>query len=883
MNVADNITDLAQLLKEKYFNLKTILLRAFSALYNKVKTKRLQPTLHTGRFLRSKLLIIALVTSAASWAQGGLDSPVNYQARDSIVADFKEQIVRLYGEATVEYTDFTLAADYIEIDLRKKEVIATYTTSDTTDSLIGKPVFMAGDEEGLCEYIKYNFDTKTGYIREVRGQQDEGYIHMAEAKYHPNEEIHLKDGKFTTCDKEKPHYHFRLTRAIVVPDKRIVTGPVYMKLFKIPMPLAAPFAMFPNSEERKNGIILPSYGRTPQYGFGLQNLGWYMPLGEMWDTRIYGTIYSTGRFGLENVTAYYKKYKLRGEFGVKFEQFRGRFYDTTVVNKWTVRWKHSQDAKAHPSIRFNTDINFKSDNNGKTSLQPVNGEYFDNQFNSAVNVSKTWRAGQFSGTGSVKASLQQNSVSKLYSLDLPSFNLSVARFDLGVLRGNSPGESFLDKITVTYSMNARNMIQAPDSLFTKDYYNMISDFALNGVQHNTVLQSNLQLFRGRMTFTPNVTYKELWNFQYADQLWNPVAEKVDTVKQNGFLSSREISGRAGIVTNFYGYYKMLGKKKIRFRHVASPNVSISFRPDIGLWQPVQTDTTGTSRYYSPFQNSLYKEPGYGNSAVMQFGVTNILEMKRKNQRDTVNNSDKTNKLIDALSFDANYDFLKDTSKLSDISIQFRTAKFLKVFNFQSSAVHSPYAHNSEGKALQNYAWQTGQGIGRMKTGTVAVTANFTNKAGRNKQKENDSLTSNNAVQNAFATMNKPDFSIPWQLNLSYNLNYTRSSIKVAGLWVDTSRLVQTLRADGDFNINKKWKVGVIAAYDLQAGAFTNYNISLWRDLHCWEATLLVGQIGKWAPDGNWQSTNITFLFRVNIKASMFQDIKLEFNQPPFFN
>ena len=55
-----------------------------------------------------------------------------------------------------------------------------------------------------------------------------------------------------------------------------------MKLFKIPLPLAAPFAFLPNSDSRKHGIIIPSLGNAGKYGFGVQNLGYYIPLGDYW-------------------------------------------------------------------------------------------------------------------------------------------------------------------------------------------------------------------------------------------------------------------------------------------------------------------------------------------------------------------------------------------------------------------------------------------------------------------------------------------------------------------------------------------------------------------------------------------------------------------------
>ncbi|NQZ69663.1 MAG: LPS-assembly protein LptD, partial [Lentisphaeria bacterium] len=218
------------------------------------------------------MLIIACFFFSSGYSQGGLNSLVKYEAKDSIVANIPKQTVKLYGEAIVEFEDILVTADIIEINLTTNEVIATFSL-DSLGNPVGKPVFTSAGEESKCDYIKYNFNTKKGYIKEVRSQQGGGYIHMAESKIHPNEEIHLRDGKFTTCDADTPHYHFKLTKAIIVPEKRIVTGPVYMKLFKIPLPLAAPFAFLPNSDSRKHGIIIPSLGNAGKYGFGIQNLG----------------------------------------------------------------------------------------------------------------------------------------------------------------------------------------------------------------------------------------------------------------------------------------------------------------------------------------------------------------------------------------------------------------------------------------------------------------------------------------------------------------------------------------------------------------------------------------------------------------------------------
>lgn len=831
------------------------------------------------------LLIITLFASNYSLGQNksgttngtGLNSPVNYEARDSIVVNLPDQFIRLYGEARVTYEDIDLSADLIEIDMNSNEVIATYTL-DSLGNKVGKPLFNLAGETSECDYIKYNFDTKKGFIKEVRMTQGEGYIHMEKSKVQPNEEIHFRNGKFTTCDKEEPHFHFNLSRAIVVPDKRIVTGPVYMEILNVPTPLAAPFGFFPNSETKKAGIILPQFQNSNRYGFGLENLGYYVPLGAYWETYFYGSIFTTGSWALSNTTNYYQKYKYRGGFGLKFEQFRGKFYDTTpTLNKWTVNWNHVQDPKAHPTLKFSTNINFVSDNNAQTSLDAINSNYFNNTFNSSVNVTKSWRTTRFNGTMGLQSSLQQNSQSGNYSLELPRYNLSVGRFDLGVFRKNPIGEKFYEKINVTYNLNARNFIQAPDSIFNPNDIGLVGGYARNGIEQKIVTQANLRFSKGRFTFTPSINYREIWNFQSEGREWNPTDQKVDTTDFTGFKSSRDIAVTGNLLTNIYGYYKFKGNRGMKFRHVASPSISGTFQPDIGLYESIQIDTLGTERYYSPFNQSLYREAAHGTSGRINFNLNNTLEMKIKDKLDTVNGTFKAYKLVDAFSIRGGYDFLRDSMKLDNFTLAFRTSRFFNIFSFQSSGTLSPYAWvDSTGVTQSTYAWQADKGIGRLTTGTGVLNVNFTNKKGREKQKE----AAENAKDSApdTETVTNPQFknySVPWVLNLSYNINYNRRPLSDGfGSIVDSFTVVQTIRGDGNINLNDKWKIDFVANYSFEDKFITNFNIGLWRDLHCWQTSILYQQIGRMFPGPDLKS-NWAILFKIGVKASMFQDIKYD--------
>ena len=107
----------------------------------------------------------------------------------------------------------------------------------------------------------------------------------------------------------------------MIPYEKVVSGPLYMKFRKIPTPLALPFAWFPIKRDlRSHGILLPSYGDGGPLGFFLKDLGYYIPLGKHWDTRILGDIYSGGSWTVRNISQYNYRYKSSGNFEFSYNR-----------------------------------------------------------------------------------------------------------------------------------------------------------------------------------------------------------------------------------------------------------------------------------------------------------------------------------------------------------------------------------------------------------------------------------------------------------------------------------------------------------------------------------------------------------------------------------
>ena len=173
----------------------------------------------------------------------------------------------LTGEAQVVSGTMTLRAHRIVLDLEAGEVCA-FGKRDSTGAWVGRPEFNDGPQSFSQDQLCYNFETGKGLSRHAVTTEQDIVFHADRAKRQPDETVHVRDGKFTTCDADNPHFHFHLTKAIMVPNEKVVSGPLYLKFRKIPTPLALPFGWFPLQREKQSqGVLLPGYGDGGDLGF----------------------------------------------------------------------------------------------------------------------------------------------------------------------------------------------------------------------------------------------------------------------------------------------------------------------------------------------------------------------------------------------------------------------------------------------------------------------------------------------------------------------------------------------------------------------------------------------------------------------------------------
>ncbi len=813
-----------------------------------------------------------------------LEDPIFYSARDSIYTDLKNKQVHLFGEASVDNGQINMTAGYILIDLDANEITATYAY-DADSNEVEFPQFTDGADVIDANTIRYNFDTKKGYIEEVAIQQDENFLYMGVAKVQPNKHVHFRKGRFTTCNLKEPHYHFQLSKAVLVPEKRIATGPMNLWISGVPTPIGLPFSIIPQSEERTKGLLFPQFVPTSQYGFGFQDLGYYLPINDYLQMSFYGTLYSRGSWGLRNQTDYNKLYKWRGNFNLGFQQFRSGFPTNSSANKLTVGWNHTKDAKSSPYWGFNARVNFISDNNSQNNLDPINPTYFNNTFTSDINLTRTFPSKPISA--GAKLSLRQNSVTQNISLTSPVVNVNVTRFFpfKKLVKGTRGFRAAIARFGMTYSFEGQNRATFGDSLIQQRDYSTLGDQFFNGIDQRVTAQTTIGMFKNTWKLSPSVQYGNKINFQQTSRTYSASDSLIrDTLGSAGLLNgmSHSLSANAQLTTVVYTYYKFIGKKQPLLRHVLTPSFTFSYRPNLN---PIDTalyeDGTnylvnGDPLLYSRFENSLYSIGQTNDQALLSFGFNNTFELKRKSDKDTLTGFKKT-RIIDAFSITGNYDFLKDTAGLSNIGMNLRISP-AKWVNFVGTASFSPYSWiDSSGATTGYYAiGADGNGkLGRFMNVSLATTFTFTSKEGRKELENSVTDIARNWNADFEYFLLHPEyvinFNIPWKVSLSHVYGLTRNTNKSTDN-PDLYANIQTLMVNGDVSITKRWKLATIMNLDLKELDITNARYTLTRDMHCWALSF------TWTPIGG----NKSFLFSIRNTSSLFQDAKIDIRKPPAF-
>lgn len=827
-------------------------------------------------------------TIVAYSSQLGLDANVDYESKDSIRFNMITSEVYMYGDAKIKYDKIDLDAEFIKINFSTNELIAE-GVKDSLGKLIGNPIFTQEDKAYNSKYMKYNYVTKKGYIKDVITEEGEGFLHGKEIMKLANDEINLKFGSFTTCtNEEHPHFEFRFNKSKVIPGKKIITGPAYLVIEGVSTPLVVPFGMFPNKTGQRSGIVMPTYGESANRGFFLENGGYYWAINDYFTFKITGDIYSRGSWAVKPVFNYKKRYKFQGSLDLSYAINKTGADNEDVSKDFSIRWSHSQDAKARPNSRFSANVNIVS---RKANLfNPISTQDFlSSTFSSSVSY-QTTIAKKFKL--SANASHSQNTQTKKVTMSLPDISLSADRFYPFRKKGKAGALKWYDNISMNYSMNARNTVSIADSLlFKPEMFSQIK----NGIKHSIPISSTVKILKN-FNLTTSAQFTDRMYFNRNEKHWVTATDEngenagylqTDTVP--GFYNLIDFGFSANLQTKIYGQ-KNFEKGALRaIRHVITPSVGFSYTPDFsedgwGYYDYYYTNDDHTdSTQYSYYSNQIYGAPSNRESGNINFRIDNNLEIKVRSKKDTINGLKKI-AIIDQFSISTSYDMVKDSMNWAPIRMSGRT-KLFKKLDLNYSSTWSAYAADSTGKSIMQSEWKVNKKLLRLTNTSWRFGMSFsiksktkqssTDRAGEAEVKElsNEGVmkrTSEFGTPAELRTINENpdqyvDWNIPWTLNIRYNFNYS-SGITYEGMEkIKTSTIVQTLGFDGNISLTPKWKLEFRSGYDFKTGKISYTDFRILRDLHCWTMNF------SWVPFGARKSWS----FSLQVKASVLQDLKLD--------
>ncbi len=771
------------------------------------------------------------------------------KAKDSIVFYPHQKITILYNQAEVETKQETgeiirLTAGNIEINEETK-IFTAQGIIDSTGKIESTPVFTEGNNKIEAEKIAYNIQTNKGKIWNAYTTESNMIVYGNEIKKDDKDILYLKNLRCIPCEYKDAQTFFVATKAKVIPNDKIVTGPLYLQIAGIPTPLFLPFGYFPNTKSSTSGFLMPFVGNSPSQGYFLRDGGFYWAISEKTDLFLRGDIYTNGSWGIRALSNYYFIYKAQGTFMVGYSEYylgdRDIPQQAQKTKSYNVQWKHFQDTKLNPSVRFSADVNYNA--NRFNRYNAINtGQYLNNVFMSNIAFSKNIKAGIIS----LNFTHSQNTQTHSAELNFPQLTVNINRFFPFNLNINKPS-NVLTRLGMSYVLESKINVKGTDTTLFEG--KTFSNRMRTGIRQSLPINTTFNLLK-YITITPGANLSLV---SYPNSIRKSIQNnvlKIDTVQQwiHGFDFNANVSASFKVYTDVF-----FNKGKIKqLRYQLIPTFSYVYRPDITQswgYQKSYYDSTGKEYQYSVFENSLYGGPSIGKQNLLTFNLNNNIEAKIKTKTDT-GIIYKKNTLLQNLGISGSYNFAADSFKLSNITFSARN-KLGKFFDFLINVVGDPYYYDkSSNRRFNRYlAEQTGQ---LLRCTSLNFALNGAIGSGDLAQlKPQVPQYSNSAERNS----NAPD--LPWRISMNYNLNINLNN-------PSTPSITQAVFTGIDWTMTKYWKIGTSVNYDIKNKKFNYSSVDIKRDLKCWEASI------RWVPFGQLRS----YMFSLNLKHSMLSEFKI---------
>jgi lipopolysaccharide export system protein LptA len=846
--------------------------------------------------------------------RSGVDTLVNYSG-DNIDFDVIRRVTVLTGNAVITYKDMRLEAERIEVDWDRQILIASgmpdtfYLDSERTEidtvMVTGRPHFVQANEDFTGDEIAYNLKTKIGRVRGGSTTYEDGYYYGRQFKRLDEKIISVTGGQFTTCESDTPHYHFAAKDLKVTVGKRVIARPVILYFEDVPC-LAAPYGIFPQQHGRTSGILIPTWGESASQGRFLRDLGYYWAISDYMDAR--GSVDYFERFGFlgRGNFRYTKRYALNGNLDFDFNTQR---QGSTARRDFALSAAHNQVIDNYTRLavsgRYVSNRSYVQ-NTGTTHDQ------LNQSIQSNATLSKSFEYAPW--TAGVNVGYTQNLTNNTWSATLPAINLTHKSQQLfppphpkrGIRGAVVPKEiepPWYRAFQYSYSAVYRNELTMPharrpealrpgrtaqtaDTIVYGDDTSAV--FQRDGLMHNSSLSANAQLLR-YFNLNPRLTLASLWTRRAVNYV--PEDSLLDREDDHGFFQRTVFDIGASMTTKLYGLAQEPLGIGASFRHVMTPSVSFTYRPDFSkeMWGYYRTVTLpdGRRQTFDRFPASenigAAGSTPTGLSESFSFGLDHLFQMK------TSAEEEQNQKRFDLLAWSmrTGVDLRKDSLKWDNLGMSWRTSVPGTIIgpvnglSFDVSTSHSLYRYVN-GRAVNTFFWDrpgakwyapvqllnSSMNVGfsvRAETigslfgvgGGPAALLPDSLAAPYNPADVPDihNLPPPPSGRKLDATQPSRLFDMP--LTMSVNIHQTRDYLRRSK--------TSSFATRATFNLTPNWDVNFDYTFDLERREVRNVGVSVLRNLHCWEASF------QWSPLGYRPG----YFLRIGLKSPQLRDLKIE--------
>jgi lipopolysaccharide assembly outer membrane protein LptD (OstA) len=828
-----------------------------------------------------------------------IDTVVSYQS--TYFENYVQERVSVFtGNAVVKYKDVTLKAEKITIDWNEKLMIAEGVNDsvmvynkDHSDSTIkvvkkGSPVLIESGSEMNGARMIYNYETEKGLVVRGRTQFEGGFYRGDQIKRARDDVFFVSHSSFTTCDLDSnPHFHFESRRLKMIPNDKVIAKPVVMYLGHVPI-AALPFAVFPHQKGRHSGIIVPRYGQSAREGRYLRELGYYWAPNDYFDGRGTVDFFEKSGWLFRAGANYAVRYSMNGSVSgsltrKNFESIYGQSYSE---RRWDLQVRHNQDLS--PTSHLSASGYFVSDQNFYRDLSTNLDTRLTRELRSNLTYSKNWPQQKLSFSMNLSRvhDLEDDTKQQIF----PQLNVRLGQTQIFTPAENNKKNGRRQRTSrqddkwyhFFYFSYGSNLLNSKREYRTTVNGDQKETERTRQLSHDISLSLNSpKRYFGWLSLNQSLNINEDWFDESKRFRLNREENSIEEMTDKGFAARHTFSYNASANTKLYGLFTPGIGDIQAFRHVVTPSVSFRYQPDFsdpkwGYFTEV-TDTSGNVVKRDRFGGT----PSSGSKSI-SMSVSNLFQMKK-------GYGEKAKKIdLFNMNFSSGFNFNAERNKLSDLRTSWQ-ANPASNFSFSASTSHSFYRWDEELQRTTNKyifddnGWRKGD-FARLTNLSLNFSLRLQGQggaAGRSVSPEAEeemtpeeiaALPPENqevGILEEENLLNQADrfgardtyqrLTIPWRLNLNFNFSLSK---------FNPYRPVKNyyLRISGaELKLTKNWRIEYNAQYNLEKRRIVHHSFNFYRDLHCWEARI------DWVPSG----LDKRVYFRINIKSSVLQDIKLE--------